>query len=157
MKFNSCVVALLITMILFSCNNRTEDANKKDIEIKSADTIQAPGIDFPPVNRDSIVKLLQGEWKETEYPFRFAHFKNATVRFIEEGVKAEPTYKEYNISPNCPYPADNIKTTSPDDMFLVMVAAGSCEKLNISNDTLILSGFNSSTNSNYNIVYKKQL
>ncbi len=155
MKFIACVFSLLLTLILVSCNSRTEEAKTENIEIKNADTTRAMHTELPTLNRDSIVNILQGKWKETEYPFRLAHFKNNTVKFIEEGVADEPTFKAYNISQQCPYRVDNIKKERVGEMFLVIAAAGTCEILTISNDTLTLSGFNVSAKSNYKIFYKK--
>lgn len=155
MKFTFCAWSLLLTVILFSCKSNKEEANTENIDIKNADIASQINNDISAIERDSIIKILKGKWKETEYPFRLAHFEKATVKFIEEGVAAEPTFKTYNISRNCPYQVNNIKNAAAKEIFLVMVPDSTCEILKIYNDTLTLSGFNVSTNSNYQIIYKK--
>ncbi|HSN59315.1 MAG TPA: hypothetical protein VLR49_00155 [Ferruginibacter sp.] len=155
MKFTFCPSALLLSMMLLSCNNNKEDSNTENIDTKKTEPASLINNDISAIERDSIFKILQGKWKESEYPFRQVQFTNTSVKFIEEGVQAEPTFKEYNISRNCPYKVNNIKNAGTNEMFLVMVEAGTCEILKTSNNTLTLSGFNVSTNSGYNIIYKK--
>ena len=123
------------------------------MEANGRDTILVKKED--PENEDSIVKGLPGEWKEVEYPFRRAHFKRSEVKFIEEGIVEEPAYQEYKISATCPFDVNNIKTASAGDLFLVMSSSRTCEIIKVAGDSLTLTGFNASSNSNYSIVYKR--
>ena len=47
------------------------------------------------------------------------------------------------------------KNATADDIFLVLSEAGTCEIINLTDNTLTLGGFNASSNSDYQIVYKK--
>ncbi len=155
MNFKIYAACLLFTLMLFSCKSGEEDVTLEGIEINDADTTREMTNEISANKRESIIQNLQGKWKETEYPFRDAHFENSTVKFIEEGVAEEPVFQEYAISKECPLEVNNIKNVSVDDIFLVITETGICEILKVSNDTLILSGFNVSSNSDYQIVYKK--
>jgi hypothetical protein len=141
--------------MLIGCATNNEEANtENNVEKSNVDTSPKMNND-PAIDRDSIVKVLQGKWKETEYPYRLAHFENTTVKFVDEGVVEEPTFKEYTISKDCPFEVNNIKNAGANDIFLIMPGAKTCEVLKLSSDTLILNGFNVTTNSDYNIIYKK--
>lgn len=156
MKFKTFVLGLLIPVyLLISCNNGEKDDNPETTESNNIEFIKEKNNDNPTFDSDSIFEKLQGEWKEIEYPFRRAHFKNSTVKFIEEGVVEEPTFQEFKISKDCPFEVNNRKNASSNDIFLVMAQARTCEIIKVPNDSLILSGFNVSTNSDYNIIYRK--
>lgn len=155
MKFKFCALSFLLTMIFFSCKNGEKDVILQDIETNEADASRKMNNEISAIDRETIIENLQGKWKETEYPFREAHFENTTVKFIEEGVAEEPAFLKYTISKECPFEVNNIKNASGDDLFLVMADASTCEILNVSGDTLTLSGFNVSSESDYNIIYKK--
>lgn len=155
MNIKICALSLIFGIILISCNDSREKTNFENSEINDSDTALVIKNEISAFDRDSIMTTLEGKWKEPEYPFRVAHFINATVKFIEEGLIEEPRFKEYQILKECPFEVNNIKNAGPNDIFFVMTEAKTCEILNISNDSLILSGFNVTTNSNYNIIYKK--
>lgn len=72
-----------------------------------------------------------------------------------EGVAGGTNVRGIYLSKECPFQVNNIKIGSADDIFLVMSKAGTCEIINVSNDTLNLSGFNVFSNSDYHIIYKK--
>ena len=154
MEIKFHVFRLLFTVILISCNDGNQDVVVKDVVLEDTETTTEINIDVS-ANRDSIIKNLQGKWRESEYPYRVAHFENTTVKFIEEGVVEEPTFREYTISNECPFQVNNIKNAGDDDIFLVIAEARTCEIIKVSDSTLTLSGFNISSNSNYSIVYKK--
>ncbi len=154
-KFKVYVLGFLLILIFNSCNNESEGTDVKDPGLKSKDTTAEMKNEVTTKEHDLIIKKLQGNWKETEYPFRTAQFKNTTVKFTEEGVAAEPAFREFRISQDCPFKVNNIKNARTNDLFLVMAEAGTCEILMVSNDTLTLSGFNESSNSEYKIIYSK--
>ncbi|UJH91400.1 hypothetical protein LZ575_01030 [Antarcticibacterium sp. 1MA-6-2] len=146
---------VLIAVLLFSCKNGSDNS---PTDTQDTDTItnsqEAENLLSPQI-REEIIEKLQGSWRESEYPFRVAHFKDSLVKFIEEGVVEEPVFEEFKVENKCPFNVNNIKTVKPDDIILVMVEAGKCDKLRISNNTLVLSGFSTNTKSDYNIVYEK--
>jgi hypothetical protein len=155
MKFKFCAWSFLLSILLIACDTNREEANTENtVEKTNADSSPKMNND-PAIDTDSIVNVLQGKWKETEYPYRLAHFENTTVKFVEEGVAEEPTFKEYTISNHCPFEVNNIKNAGAKELFLIMPGAKTCEILKLSGDTLLLNGFNVSTNSDYNIIYKK--
>ncbi|WP_214653019.1 hypothetical protein [Mucilaginibacter segetis] len=98
---------------------------------------------------------LQGKWKETEYPFRWVEFKDSTVKFTEEGVAKKPEFEKFKLSAKCPFDVNNIKELKPGDVFIVMDRNQTCQKIDVSDDTLTFSGFSTNTNKDYAIVYKK--
>ena len=155
MKIKFFAVCLLLTVMLVSCTNGKQEVVVKDNEPGNAEIPGQINNDLNTINTNNIIQNLQGKWKETEYPFRQVHFVNNTVKFIEEGIADEPAYVEYTISKNCPLQVNNLKNAGEDDIFLVMAEAGTCEILKVSNDTLTLSGFNVSSKSDYQIIYKK--
>ena|SRR5690606_6652698 len=155
MKFKFCALSLLFAMMLFSCKNNEGDVTIEDIEVNESDTAREINNDNAAINSDSIIKNLQGKWKETEYSFREVHFENTKVKFNEEGVAEETVFRKYSISKDCPFEVNNLKNAGEDDIFLVMEEARTCEIIKVTDSTLTLSGFNVSSNSDYNIVYKK--
>lgn len=155
MKIKIYALSLLLTMMLFSCKNNEGDVTLEDIEINEADTTREMNSEISAIERENIIENLQGKWKETEYPFREAHFVNTTVKFIEEGVAEEPAFREYTISKDCPFEVNNIKNAGDDDIFIIIPGTSTCEIINVSGDTLTLTGFNVSSNSDYHIIYKK--
>ena len=155
MKIKFFAVCLLLTVMLVSCTNGKQEAAVDDKEPGNAEIPGQINNDLNTINTNNIIQNLQGKWKETEYPFRQVHFVNNTVKFIEEGVAEEPAFQEYTISRDCPFEVNNLKNAGEDDIFLVMAEAGTCEIVKVSNDTLTLSGFNVSSNRDYQIMYKK--
>lgn len=155
MKIKFFAVCLLLTVMLVSCTNGKQEAAVDDKEPGNAEIPGQINNDLNTINTNNIIQNLQGKWKETEYPFREAHFDNTTVKFIEEGIADEPAYVEFTISKECPFKVNNKKNAGDDDIFLLMAEARTCEILKVSNDTLTLSGFNVSSNRDYQIMYKK--
>lgn len=155
MKYKIFALGFLLTNLLLSCKNVKEESGTYNPEINTTETSQDLENEISTGDREVIIKKLQGDWKEPEYPFRVAQFNDTLVKFIEEGVVEEPEFQEYKISTACPFEVNNIKNVAPDDIILVLVEAGTCEKLQVSNNTLILSGFSVNTGSEYRIVYKK--
>ena len=154
-KFKVYALGFILTILFISCNNGNKEAPTKKSEPGNTESFQEKKNQISTTDRDSIIKNLQGEWRETQYPFRLAHFKNTTVKFTEEGVVEAPTFQDFNILQECPFEVNNIKNARPNNIFLVMVEAKTCEILMVSKDTLTLSGFNTHTNSNYDIIYSK--
>lgn len=155
MKFKLCSQGLLFTIFLISCSNPKKEADAKIPELNNKGASQEKKSVTAIIDSAGIINKLQGKWKESEYPFREAHFKNTTVKFIEEGTEKEPAFREFKISKNCPFDVNNIKNAQSEDIFLVMAEAKSCEILKVSNGTLTLSGFNVSNGNDYKIVYSK--
>ena len=151
MKFKVHYLGLLLTFFLISCSNTKKEANAEISELTAQEEKSTTAIS----DSASIIKKLQGKWKESEYPFRMAHFKNTTVEFIEEGTDTEPTFREFKISKHCPFVVNNLKNVQSGDIFLITVEAKACEILKVSDTTLTLSGFNVSSGHDYNIVYNK--
>ncbi len=60
MKLKSCVIGSLLDMMLVSCNSTNEEAHSDHIKIKEVDTTRSTKMDIPPINTDSVVKILQG-------------------------------------------------------------------------------------------------
>jgi len=155
MKFKVHYLGLLLTIFLISCSNTKKEANGKISELDNEGASQEKKNTTAISDSASIIKKLQGKWKESEYPFRMANFKNTTVKFIEEGTNTEPIFREFKISKSCPFDVNNLKNAQSEDIFLVMMEAKSCEILKVSNTTLTLSGFNVSNGHDYKIVYSK--
>lgn len=153
MRFKIFALVISFTSIFFSCKEVTEtDPVTENPEL---DTKNSTGFEneIPVVDQDVIIRELQGNWRETEYPFRMAEFKDSRVKFIEEGIVEEPRFQEYKISGNCPLEVNNIKNTGPEGLILVLIENKRCEKLKVITDTLTLSGFNANTGAEYHIVY----
>lgn len=155
MKFQVWFLGLLLTIIMMSCSNTKKEADAKISDLDNKKALQGKKSTTATNDSTSIIKQLQGKWKESEYPFRIAHFKGTTVKFIEEGTETEPIFREFKISKNCSFDVNNLKNAHSEDVFLVIVEAKSCEILKVSNNTLTLSGFNVSDNHDYKIVYSK--
>lgn len=155
MKFKIFTLGFLLTMLLLSCRNSGEGSNTENSDLDT--TVSPPEVDngISGREREAIIEKLQGTWKEPEYPFGVAQFNDTVVKFIEEGVVEAPQFREYQISTECPIQVNNIRTNKPDDLILVVVETGICEKLQLSNDTLILSGFSVHTGEDYSRVYTK--
>ena len=154
-KFEIPAVAFLLIVLIFSCNNGNKEADKQNTVSNDKTPVAENKSEISAFDRDSMMKELQGEWKEIQYPFRVAHFKDTTVKFIEEGVIAPPAFKEFKLSQHCPFEVNNLKNAKPSAIFLVMPEAKTCDIITVANDTLALSGFNVSSNENYRIVYTK--
>ncbi|MDR6300031.1 hypothetical protein [Mesonia maritima] len=148
-QLNTYIILICLTISMISCknkNSKSEKENEKGVnsEFKSS------------VDEEKITEQLQGNWKETEYPFRKVEFKKSMVKFTEEGMVEEPSFEKFQISTECPFDVRNIKNTEADDIFIVLEKNNRCEKLKISNDSLIISGYNVATKNNYRIFYKKE-
>lgn len=155
MKFITFALGFLLPILLLSCMNANKETKTENSETDIVRTSQKHENDSSTIDREAIISRLQGKWREPEYPFGVALYKDTLVKFIEEGVVEEPRFREYEISKECPFEVNNIKNVRPDDIILVVAEAGTCEKLQISNDTLTLSGFNMHTGREYDRIYKK--
>lgn len=153
MKFR--YVLLLIFISIISCKGK--DSENVDTNIDSTNTeTTTKNKSESNINITEIIENLQGEWKEKDYPFRSVIFEGYKIKFIEEGVSEDLVFKKYKITNECIYKTNNIKNISPQDLILIIPEDERCEKINISKDTLIFSGFNVSSGSDYKIVYIKQ-
>jgi hypothetical protein len=155
MKIKVCSLGLLLAIFLTSCSNTKKEADAKSPESNRKETSSEKKSVIAIIDSAGIIKRLQGKWKESQYPFRVAHFKNTTVKFIEEGTEEEPAFREFEISKTCPFDVNNLKNARSQDMFLVIAETKSCEILKVLNNTLTLSGFNVSSGKDYKIVYSK--
>ena len=143
---------LLSICFLMSCK---QEVRSKNPEVVINDPVPETETEITTIDSTGIVLKLQGKWKEMEYPYRLAHFNNNTVKFTEEGIVEEPSYQVYKILSECPFKVNNLKNARTNDLFLVMENAGTCEIIEVSKDTLTLSGFSINTNRDYKIVYNK--
>ncbi|HBY68072.1 MAG TPA: hypothetical protein DEG69_10120 [Flavobacteriaceae bacterium] len=157
MKLKMYISLILVTILISSCKNKTEEPTGQPSKKDTINTkvIKAELEDVSQENNHVIMKKLQGEWKEAEYPYRRVIFKKETVKFMEEGMAEDPQFKPYKISNKCPFNVNNIKQHTNRDTILVLVEDERCEKLNISNNTLKLSGFNTATSNDYTILYER--
>lgn len=155
MKFKVYVFSLWMATLILSCHDGKKETTAKNSALNPNDTVQQKSIETAAIDTVSILNNLQGKWKEPAYPFRLAHFKDSTVKFVEEGVVEKPTFKAFRISTQCPFEVNNLKNAGTGDLFLVMLEARACEIVKVSNDTLTLSGFNVNTGSDYNIIYTR--
>jgi len=155
MKLKVSYLGLLLGILFTSCSDTKKENNVKIPERANKEASQENKNVNDVIDSAGIVSKLQGKWKESEYPFRVAHFKNETVKFIEEGTEKDPAFREFKVSNHCPFEVNNIKNAQAEDVFLIMSEAKSCEILKISNNTLTLSGFNISSGEDYKIVYRK--
>lgn len=155
MKHSTNIIGFLMSILLVSCNNEKGADSATGTAPVSSDTLPAKQVPTAVPDSAAIMKELQGKWKERAYPFRLAHFENATVKFTEEGVVEEPRFREFTISGTCPFNVNNIRNTEANEMFLVMTEKKTCERLTVAGDSLVLSGFNVSSNADYRIVYDR--
>ena len=141
----SSVIILIFFFILLSCKDEQQDTSTERPE-ELEESIQASA---------TAIMSLQGKWREPKYPFRQVHFRESTVKFIEEGVAEAPAFRKFRIAKECPFEVNNLKNLGPEDKVLVLEEAGACEKFEVSEDLLILSGHNVSTGRDYDIVYER--
>lgn len=156
MNFRIFSIGFLFILLLFSCRNTGEESYSDNSEKISTGTPQDFQNEISSTEREAMINELQGTWKEPEYPFGEAQFRDTLVKFIEEGVVEAPRFRQYRLSRECPFEVNNIKNTVPDDVILVVAGAETCEKLAISNDTLTLSGFSAHTGEDYSRIYLKE-
>lgn len=155
MKLKTTPILIVFIVMMISCKNKTQEQQSEGFENNEVITeTQEPEVGFSETERVKIIENLQGKWKETEYPYRTAEFKNATVKFIEEGIVEEPKFQTFEIVAQCPFSVNNIKNIKPGEAILALPETQRCEKLKISNDSLILSGFSTNSNEDYTIIYK---
>ncbi len=140
---------ILIVFLTFSCKNQTSNPEKEKSQTKEGTSQE------PPINSHKIIELLQGEWKEPEYPYRTVEFKRKEVKFTEEGVVKKPRFKKFEISNKCPFDVNNIKRTNSTDLIFSIPENETCEKLEVTDSTLVFYGYNTHTENDYKIVYEK--
>ncbi|GAA5042801.1 hypothetical protein GCM10011506_45670 [Marivirga lumbricoides] len=149
---------LLITFFIFSCKNQNKEndlSNSNENEIIEEQKNETKE-EAPTLNKVEIIEQLQGEWKESAYPYRTAEFVNSTVKFIEEGIPNAPEFEPFELSKNCQFDNSNIKDLEANDIILILPENKRCEKLSISEDTLILYGYSTNTKDNYEILYLRE-
>lgn len=153
MKFKKCVFLLLVSGMVIACKNKNPEANpepeRKNIEKSKIET------NFQAIDKTEFINDLQGIWKETAYPFRKAEFKDSEVKFTEEGITEKPQFKTFEISQECSFENNNIRDVSLYELIIRIPEDERCEKIKISNDSLILSGYNVASENDYHIVYMK--
>ncbi len=153
---NLKTISLLFVLfgLIISCTNQNKE--KKSVNSEQDSIVPQDNINHKiekSIEINLIIDQVQGKWKEIEYPYRSAEFVNSTVKFVEEGTSGNPAFEVFEISENCPFENNNIKDPAPTDLILTLPESSRCEKLQVSNDTLTLSGFSSNTNDDYSIVY----
>lgn len=148
---------ILLVVLMISCKNQpnqNESPNAEPSEIVRKDTQETIAVKTT-IDTNSIIEQLQGKWKEVAYPYRTAGFLNSTVKFVEEGTESKPKFEKFEVSEGCRYDNNNIRDLQSGDVILILPETRRCEKLNVSKDTLTLSGFSTNTNEEYNIIYSK--
>lgn len=154
MNLKTSILLCFISISIFSCKTKNESYNSKNNETNIDNNQEISANPFS-IDSNKIIKKLQGEWKEVNYPYRRAEFNKYTVKFTEEGTQENPRFKVFKISNECPFNVNNIKDLKPDSIILSLNEDQRCEKLAIYNDTLTLSGFSTNANDDYHIIYKK--
>lgn len=147
----------LLVVFLFACKDASkqpEDHQSPKNESVIEQTDDEANLSSP-LNKDEVIKNIQGKWKESEYPYRMMEISGQEVKFTEEGVVESPTFKAFEISNKCPFEVNNIKEVDKSMIILSIAEEQRCEKLKIENETLILSGYSTHTEADYEIVYKK--
>ncbi|WP_027377923.1 hypothetical protein [Kaistella palustris] len=145
---------VILSLTMFSCEKAAtkstveQSDQNKVVENTDRDT-EDQGLETEKI---TLAKSLQGKWKEVEYPFRTVEFQNSTVKFVEEGTANDPKFEKYELGTQCPYENTNIKAGN-EKMLLILPEKRVCEQIDLSNDTLTLSGYSTNTNSDYKILY----
>ncbi|WP_068593520.1 hypothetical protein [Cochleicola gelatinilyticus] len=150
-------VYILLILLMCACNEKASEKRVNTLETTSEATpLKNSETPTGKVNATQIQKQLQGVWKEAEYPFRKVEFKDWMVKLTEEGVSGSSTFETYALAGSCRFANTNIKDVTPTTLLLTLTESERCEKMNLTDTTLTLSGFNTSSNANYEIVYLKQ-
>ena len=149
---------LIIILLVFSCKNQNKNNKLPHSDDKEIITEQKSVMKDTMTNlrKDEIIEKLQGEWIESEYPYRKVEFLNSTVKFVEEGTPKEPEFEKFEFSKNCQFDNNNIKNLKASDIVLNLLESKRCEKLSIEKDTLILYGYSTNTKENYQISYQRK-
>ncbi len=150
---------IILAFLVISCQNQ-----EKQNELPPSDQLEnvkenkkESEIEESKLDESKIINQLQGKWKEIEYPYRTAEFVQSTLKFVEEGIVDEPKFENFELSKTCRFDNNNIVDIKPSDIILTLLESNRCEKLQVSNDTLTLTGFSTNTNEDYFIIYKKIL
>ena len=154
---NACM-KLSLLIIIFSSFTFLSCKEKQPAAAPGSSTGKATVSDsvYQHVSTSILQAALEGKWKETAYPFRLAEFKGDSVKFTEEGVVDPPQFLAYRLSPTCPFQVNNMKNASQEDVFLLLPQKQRCEIIKVMKDTMTLSGWNPSAQSDYRIIYKKE-
>lgn len=149
---------LILAVFIFSCKNEDK---KNDLLNSGNDEIvneekKVNKEEVSKLDNDKIIEQVQGKWKEIAYPYRTVEFVNSTVKFIEEGIPMKPEFEKFEVSQNCQFDNSNIKDLKSTDVILILPKKKICEKLTISKDTLILSGYSTNSSQEYEIIYLKK-
>lgn len=155
MPFSNLSLWILSTLLIVSCKAPAADttSEKSKVDTTKKEVLEVTDIEISNMDTLALIQSLQGVWREPEYPFNRAEFKNTTVRMVEEGVAEASVFRPFTISHQCPYDVSNMEKNHPTDTILVFNGIDRCEKLCLSQDTLILSGYNTHTQSMYRIDY----
>tara|TARA_R110002020_G_scaffold314192_2_gene529446 strand:+ start:291 stop:770 length:480 start_codon:yes stop_codon:yes gene_type:complete len=150
-------IVLAVFVVLLSCKNKTTSSKEKEPTINETVVEESKGAinQSSNLDKDQIIKNLQGKWKEPEYPFRSVEIREQEAKFTEEGVVEEPKFRAFEISSKCPFEVNNIKNTTYSDIIFIITEKERCEKLKITDSTLIFSGYSTNTEKGYEIVYNK--
>lgn len=140
---------ILLTFLSISCVDTSETANNNGQVTTTNEILEVTGIEIPDLDTQALIEDLQGVWREPDYPFNRVEFRNSTVKMVEEGVAEPAQFRSFNLAHHCPYEVNNMQNSHPADTILIIDDMGRCEKLSLRGDTLILSGFNSHTGSDY--------
>lgn len=155
MKLVSPLIVIL-SFSMFSCEKAatksTVEQSDKNKVVESTDRVTENEV--VETDESTLAKSLQGKWREDAYPFRTVEFKDSTVKFVEEGTVNDPKFEKFELGTHCPFENTNIKN-SDSIMLLILPEKIRCEKIYVSNDTLIVSGYSTDTNSDYTILYLK--
>lgn len=92
-----------LTTILISCKEVKElepVTENPELDTKNSTGVENKILLF---DQNSLIRELQANWRETEYPFRVVVFQDSQVKFIEEGIVEVSRFQKYKISGNCPF------------------------------------------------------
>jgi len=155
MKINSFLI--ILTFFIVSCKHKNSENKLPNAEQNETleEENQENEMEKIKMLRRKTIEQLQGKWKEIEYPYRTAEFVRSTVKFVEEGTANKPKFENFEVSEDCQFDNNNIRDLKSGDIILTLPETKRCEKLKVSKDTLILSGFSTNIKEDYNIVYLK--
>lgn len=148
---------LILSVFLIACTNLNQEREVPNSEenVILNDGKQQTKIEEAQIDKTNIIDQLQGKWKENEYPYRTVEFVSSRVKFLEEGTQNKPEFEKFELSEDCQFDNNNIRDIKSSDLILSLSENKRCEKIEVSDDTLTLSGFSTNTNEDYHIIYRK--
>lgn len=155
MKMRIFLGGIYTILALGSCINDASDQSSetKDENSTGDESIEVVGIDIPDLDTVKLIQLLQGVWRDTEYPYNRAEFQQSTLKMVEEGVAEPARFQSFTLGHRCPHDVPNMEKIQLNDTILIWEESDRCEKLTIRSDTLTLSGYNAHSETMYSMDY----